>query len=147
MYLNAPLIYAENNQYEGFAVEIFEKVARLMKTEYELITFQTADKIVSAVQTGQIECGLGGLIPTAQLEGKMDFSHFLFQSGLQILVPVTQSHSLLNTIFHVFDSEIYKGLGWFILFMLIAAHIIWFIEKKVNPEEFPKTYLAGVWEA
>jgi len=142
-----PLIYTENDQYKGFAVDIFEETIRLMEIEYELIPFQTAEKLVSAVQTATVDCGLAGLIPTSQAEGKIDFSHFLLQSGLQILVPVTQTHSFLNTIFHVIDSEIYKGLGWFILFMLIAAHVIWFIERKVNPDEFPRTYFAGVWEA
>jgi polar amino acid transport system substrate-binding protein len=78
------------------------------------------------------------------------FSHAYFESGLQIMVP--EGHgSLLAAVVHraiaiIFSRELLYGVAVFLAVLLIAAHIIWLLERRHNPQ-FPKAYPQGLWQS
>jgi ABC-type amino acid transport substrate-binding protein len=80
----------------------------------------------------------------------LDFSHAFFETGLQIMVPES-SESILREVISkvfsvIFSPELFYGIAFFFIILIIAAHIIWVLERGKNPQ-FPDQYAQGVWHS
>jgi len=145
-----PFVIYQDNTYAGFSMELWEKIARELGLEYEVYGVNTIAKLLDDVKRGAADVGISGIGITSKREQALDFSHAYFESGLQIMVS-EGSGSLLGKVVRqvftvIFSRELLSGVAVFFVVLLIAAHIIWVLERRHNPQ-FPKRYVQGIWQS
>lgn len=142
---------AKSNQYTGFSIELWDKLAAEMGVKYELYGVNSIAKLLDEVERGAADVATAGIGITSQREQYLNFSQPFFESGLQIMIRGTDDgglwgNSLMPLISAIFSPQLLNALGFLFLALLISAHIIWFLERKHNPG-FPESYLNGIWES
>ena len=77
----------------------------------------------------------------------IDFSTPYYESGLGILARA-EGQSALGVIADAIWSRSFVTIMLALFGLLIVtAHLIWFFERKRNPDQFPGPYRKGVWES
>jgi ABC-type proline/glycine betaine transport system substrate-binding protein/ABC-type amino acid transport substrate-binding protein len=145
-----PFVIYRSGRYEGFTIELWEAIARNLGVEYEIYGVNTIAKLLDEVHRGAAEVAVAGIGITSDRERALDFSHAYFESGLQIMVlegtgsvlreVLSKIHSVL------FSSETLYALGIFLVVLILAAHVIWLLERRDNPQ-FPIGYPQGIWQS
>lgn len=144
----APFAFVQEGEYIGFSIDLWSEIAKELEVEYELYGEKTVTDLLDSVSSGNTDVAIAGITITAEREKIVDFSHSFFESGLQILVPINSQESPLNTFVWLFFSPILlKTIGVLLIVIAISAHLLWFFERKNNPDMFPQEYLKGIWEA
>lgn len=145
-----PFSFEAEGKQIGFAAELWDELARATKLEYEIQTVATAQEIIEAIEDRKADVGVGAISVTSKREEVIDFSQPFYESGLQILVAggggsdVDQIFGMIKNLFNP------KLIGAFLLLlgtMLTISHLIWIHEHKVNPDQWPSDYKAGLWES
>jgi len=145
-----PFVIYQEGKYVGFSIELWEKIARKLGLEYEIYGVNTIAKLLDEVKRGVADVAVSGIGITSKREQVLDFSHSYFESGLQILVS-EESGSLTGDIVNkavaiIFSRKLLIGVAVFLFVLLIAAHIIWVLERRHNPQ-FPESYPQGLWQS
>ena len=145
-----PFVIYDNRRYTGFSIELWELIADELGVTYELYGVNTVAKLLDELERGAADVSIAGIGITYSRETELDFSHPFFESGLQIMVRETTGSLMADVIRRVFavlfSRELVFGVGIFLVFLLIAAHIIWILERRHNPE-FPRSYVSGLWSS
>ena len=145
-----PFVIYRNGRYEGFSIELWENIARSLGLGYEIYGVNTIAKLLDEVQRGAADLAVAGIGITSDREKALDFSHAYYESGLQIMVPEGTGSVLrevLSKIHSVLLSpETLYALAIFVVVLFLAAHVIWLLERRHNPQ-FPASYPQGLWQS
>ena len=145
-----PFVIYSNGAYSGFEVELIKLLAADLGMEAEIYTVDTVAKQIDDIERGVADVGLGGTAVTAHREQDIDFSLPVLDSGLSILTTADSSRNIGNRIATFFtaiaESDLPWLLGVFALAVLIAAHLIWLLERRHNPD-FAEPYRKGIWDS
>lgn len=142
-----PFSYEEEGTYVGFSIDLWNAIAEEVDIDFELYGVATVAELLDKVQTGSADVGMAGITITATREANVDFSYPFFDSGLQILVKSRLPNHRFSILYLIFSPLLLEMIGLLILLVGISAHIIWFFERKVNPDMFPHSYRRGIIEA
>ena len=146
-----PFSFVENNKRKGYAIELWEEIAKELNIKYDLKIASTGKEIIHLLDNKSCDVGVGAISVTSDREEMVDFSQPFFESGFQILTLNEFDSDNSNIITEFLSSFInLKFLGSFliiILSILIVSHIVWRYEHKKNPEMWPKNYKKGIWES
>jgi len=132
---------------KGYSIELWNKIDRRLGMKSEFVVYNTIDEVLKAVEDGEVDAAIAGISITAKREEAMDFSHSYYKSGLQITILEGRQYPGRRFIRLVFSRETGEALAILFGFCLISAHLLWIVERHYDPDMFPKSYLAGVWEA
>lgn len=144
----APFAYVQEGKYIGFSIDLWAEIARELELDYEMYGEKTVTELLDSVAAGQADVAIAGITITSEREENVDFSHSFFESGLQIMIPQRPPVSPVSSFARIILSpELLKAIGVLLVVIAISAHLLWLVERKKNPEMFPKEYLRGVWEA
>jgi len=145
-----PFVTYEDGSYTGFSIELWAEIAKQLDREYRLKQVDSVDTLLEDVRLGQSDIGIAGVSMTADREEIVDFSHPFFDSGLQIMVRDLPNHpieSLVTGLIQIVTTpQLYYGIGLFVLTLAIAAHAVWFLERRHN-DEFHGSYWRGIWDS
>ncbi len=142
-----PFAFEQNGQYVGFSIDLWNEIAQELDANSQIYGEATVPALLESVSNGETDIGIAGITINQEREKIIDFSHSFYESGLQIMVS-TSNLSPWQTFFaFVFSPVLWSAIVFLIVVITIAAHIIWYFERKANPQMFPQTYLAGVGEA
>jgi polar amino acid transport system substrate-binding protein len=134
----------------GFATELWDSLAQELKLQSDVKVLGTAKEMVDAVAAKTADVGVGALSITAEREKIIDFSQPFFAAGQQIVVTTDgggNSDALWSTLGMVFNWKFIGSFALLVVVMLIVSHLVWMYEHKVNGEQWPESYLAGMWES
>jgi ABC-type amino acid transport substrate-binding protein len=144
-----PFSFEKDGRRTGFAMELWDNVARELKLDYTVTTAPTARDMIAAVQNKTASVGVGALSITSEREKIVDFSQPFYESGLQIAVQ--NKTGILDTAWAVLRQLFTWQLGiGFLVAMLVMfgiSHLVWLYEHPVNEEMWPRSYLAGMGES
>jgi ABC-type amino acid transport substrate-binding protein len=145
-----PFVIYQDKKYIGFSIELWEKIAEDLGLEYELYGVNTIAKLLDEVERGAADVAIAGISITSKREQVLDFSHAFFETGLQIMVR-EGSESVLKEVISkvftvIFSRELFYGVMFFFIILIIASHIIWALERGHNPQ-FPVHYPQGLWHS
>jgi ABC-type proline/glycine betaine transport system substrate-binding protein len=147
---NEPFVIYEDGNYGGFSVELWSKIAQELGLKYEIHGVNTIAKLLDEVWRGAADVAISGIGITSRREQALDFTHAYFESGLQILVAKESGWLFEDTLRKIasiaFSRKLLYGVTVFALVLLVAAHIIWWLERGHNPE-FPLSYSRGLWHS
>ena len=87
---------------------------------------------------------------TGSREEVVDFTLPVLDSGLTILAPTRDSQNIGDRILTFFDAIASSDLPWLLavfgIAVLIAAHLVWLLERHHNPD-FAVPYRKGIWDS
>jgi polar amino acid transport system substrate-binding protein len=142
-----PFSFENEGQKTGYSVELWKAVAEKAGLQFEMEMVPTMPLLIEALKKGEADVGVGAISVTEDREKFLDFSHPFFQSGLQIMAPASSSGSAFSVFGSLFRGDVLMVISIFLIAIFGVSNILWFTERKVNPECFPAPYKAGVWEA
>jgi hypothetical protein len=70
----------------------------------------------------------------------------VFHSGLRIAVPKTADDSWLTPLSILFTRGALQLLAGLVLLTVLVGHVLWWCERGVNDQSFPRDWRRGVWE-
>lgn len=145
-----PFSFEKDERRVGFAVELWENVARELKLTYDYSTVGSAKEMIDAVEAQTADIAVGALSITSEREKRVDFSQPFYESGLQIAVS-SKAGGLADTLWAMikgfFSWQLIGGIAVALLIMFVISHLVWMYEHPVNEEMWPRTYLAGMGES
>lgn len=141
-----PFVMGEGAAVSGYAVDLWKRVADELKLSYDVKTVATVPELMDALKGRQADVGLGALTISSERQAVIDFSHPFYESGLQIITEKEKKTGFFSAIRSV-AGDLLTAIIILLVALLANAHILWFLERRKNPESFPDNYPAGVWEA
>lgn len=141
-----PFVVERGTGYIGYSIELWDAVADELGFEYNLTVYDTFPQMLAQVEQNEADLAIANITITAEREAVMDFSHPIYLSGLQIMLPSQTRTGLGNIPRAIINSGILWVIGGAILILLIVAHLIWFFETG-DEREFNDSYRAGIWDA
>ncbi len=145
-----PFSFEKDGRRVGYAAELWEQLARETGMEYDIQVVNTAQEIIDALKNKTADVGVGALSVTAKRVEIIDFSQPFYESGLQVLVSGSSgsfADNILPLLANLFNLEL---IGMFLLLlgtMFLISHLVWRYEHKVNGDQWPEDYKAGMWES
>lgn len=142
-----PFVYTDEPAPVGFSVDLWREIAKNHGFRTEFLVLQSVSEIIEAVEHGKVDAGIAAITINAEREAKVDFSHPFYRSGLRIGVPVRSGPTWFAAAGRFLSADLLAMCLTLGALTLAAAHLLWFIERGVNPDCFPSAYFAGVGEA
>jgi len=145
-----PFVIYEDRAYSGFEVELVRLVGAQLGMDVEIHAVDTVAKQIDDITRGVAQLGLGGVAITGAREEVADFSVPVLDSGLTILTTTDDSRGLGGRIGSFFSAIASSDLPWLLVVfgvaVLVAAHMIWWLERRHNPD-FAVPYRKGIWDS
>ena len=145
-----PFVIYEERAYSGFEVELVRLIGGQLGMEVEIHAVDTVAKQIDDITRGVAQLGLGGVAITESREEVADFSVPVLDSGLTILTTTDDSRGLGDRILSFFSAVASSDLPWLLVVfgvaVLVAAHMIWWLERRHNPD-FAVPYRKGIWDS
>jgi polar amino acid transport system substrate-binding protein len=138
-----PFVFMEKDAPSGFSIELWETVARELKSDFRFVRLPDVTAKLAALREGRADVAIGGITMTKERESTLDFTHPTFHTGLDILVRSEGSvaWSAFKSFFTPGKVSIIIG---FLLLIIIAGHVMWFAER--GKPAFSDRYVPGVFE-
>ncbi len=140
-----PFVIKDGDRLTGFSIDLWKELALLAGKQYEFVEVQTVTEQLDAVINGDADVAIAAISMTAEREEDLDFSYPYYLAGLQILTTGEPVSTLATLLSFLFSSRFLIGLVTFFIILVIVGHIVWFVERKRNPD-FPTSYVKGIWE-
>jgi polar amino acid transport system substrate-binding protein len=144
-----PFVVKEGADYTGFSIELWKAIALELQREFTLKEVGNVKELLDAIQAGQGDAAIAAISITSEREERFDFSQPMFESGLQIMVPMDGSGSLgWRAIWSIFSTGAMPGLlALMAALILIPAHLAWFAERRREDRLFSPEYFRGIAHA
>lgn len=108
------------------------------------------DALIDSIEAGTVDVGVAAFTVTREREQRVDFSHPFYNSGLSIAVPFQAGRPILGVARAVLSRTFLKVVGALLLILLLSGALVWFFERRRNPEQFGdgvRGLGAGFWWA
>ncbi len=138
-----PFVVLTDRGPEGFSVDLWEDIADRNGWETEWIVVDTVGELLDTVEAGEADAGIAGISVTREREERVDFSHAMFEGGVQILAGDSgtgvwsQLRSVLSTSLLLFVLTVVGVI-------VATGHLVWLVRRHQG--EAPDGYLRGVGE-
>jgi polar amino acid transport system substrate-binding protein len=143
-----PFVYVgDQGSFRGFSIDLWDEISKLLNVDSQFVNVSSVGEILDAVEHDQAAVGMAAVTINAEREVRVDFSHPYYRSGLRIAVATSAKASLSASVRRFLSYDLLAMLVMLGGVTLVAAHLLWFTERHVNSECFPKQYLSGVGEA
>lgn len=141
-----PYVIPIGDHYSGFSIDYWEKIAGKLGVAYEYVQFPSPDDAIQALKSSSVDLLIGGIGVTADREQIADFTNSYLITGQQIMTPQGRNQSFLSVFAPLIAPAVLQVFGVALLFAIIMAHFIYFVERRNNPE-FQQGYLEDIWQA
>lgn len=143
----ASAVSYQNGKPIGVAVALWEEMAQRIGVTSEYVKEPSLLVAIESVAAKKVDMLLGPLALTREREQVIDLTHPIFHSGLRIAVRAKSPSGWLGSARALLSWDLLKLTGLVISLALVTGHLLWWFERRGNPESFPRSYFAGVWEA
>jgi polar amino acid transport system substrate-binding protein len=139
----------EDGTYSGFSVDLWTEVARRNNWAFEWKYNETVTQVVDDVAQRRADIGIAGITINQERESVVDFSHPMFNAGLQIAVGGSNKSDLRAWLGQVFSPSLFRLIAILAGFIFIAGNILWLtrFRRRSETHSYGKGLLAGVWFA
>ena len=130
-----PFVLKEDDgELSGISVELWRRIAEDANIDY---TFQEGqlDSLIGDLESGKLDASVAAITVNAQREGRIDFSHPFYTTGLAIAVPSRQDR-LTAAISGFFSWGFFAALSGLCLLLFAVGALLWLFERKRNTEMF-----------
>ena len=144
----APFVMEEDGKFTGYSIDLWNEVARNAGwTDVEFKKVTTVPEMIDMLKSGQADVGVGALSITAERSKEIDFSHPFYDSGLDIMVKGGGAPGPFQLLVRLFTPALILTFVGIMVALIIVSHILWWVERKINHEDFPHHYNTGIIES
>lgn len=132
-----------DGQWTGISVELWRQIAEELNFDYE---WRALDQLalLTGIEDGSLDAVVANLTITPTRLDKFDFTYPFYTTGIGIAVTVQDSNPGITIVKQLFSWTVLKIILSVILLLLIVGLIMWFLERKPNPEQFGGTTTQGI---
>ncbi len=131
----------------GVVIDIWNEIAGRIGVATDFVLEPTFVRLLEVLPAGQADVSLGPLAITAEREQMLDFTHAIFNSGMRIAVRNRDDSGFLTAVKSFLSWQLLELLGCVMALAFFTGHVLWWCERRENPNSFPRHYLRGVGEA
>jgi len=135
------------DQPTGVMIDVWKDLARRVGVEYEFTKVPTFSRLMETLPAGTADVALGPIAITAERERVMDLTHPIVHSGLRVAVLREADRGFLPVVASLASWQLLRLLGLVVALAVASGHLLWWFERRCNPESFPPQYPLGVIEA
>jgi polar amino acid transport system substrate-binding protein len=147
-----PFVMQNNGGLTGFSIDLWHEIANRLKIKSDFVIDADVTALFENLRSKKSDLAVSGIFITADRDKEFDFSYPILDAGLQIMVresgnaaAIYPASDLFRQLFSV-TSVVWLGSA--IVFMLIPAHVIWFIERRRSGGIVPtRRYFPGIFYA
>lgn len=133
-------------KWKGFAVVLFEASAIQLQMIPEFRQYANIDDLMSAVEKGEVEAGIGNIMVTSKRLTQVDFSQPILDGGLRVMVPSDRTHTLRRLWNGLVEDGHVQVLFWALVGMLALSVVVMAVLRRLD-QEFSKHWHEGFAEA
>ena len=133
-------------KWKGFAVVLFEASAIQLQMVPEFRQYANIDDLMSAVEKGEVEAGIGNIMVTSKRLTQVDFSQPILDGGLRVMVPSDRTHTLRRLWNGLVEDGHVQVLFWALVGMLVLSVVVMGALRRLD-QEFSKHWHEGFAEA
>ena len=144
----SPFVNLSDTGPTGMSIDVWQALARHLGREYEYVVCKGVSDKLKRLENGSIDLAIGGITVTEEREELFDFTHPVYETGLDILIPRVDHPTLIGLIASLFEGQKIIFFGALLILMIVAGHIIWLVERssKKKTTSFHQSYIPGVFE-
>jgi len=142
-----PFVISQGGAVRGFSVDVWNLIADKLGAETRFDLKTTVNEVLEAVETRGADAAIAAITVNAEREEHVDFAHPYFKAGLRVAIPARLGPTWFSTLRHFFSADTLGMFGALVGLTFLTANVLWFVERRVNPECFPHSYLTGVGES
>lgn len=133
-------------KWKGFAVVLFEASAIQLQMIPEFRQYANIDDLMSAVEKGEVEAGIGNIMVTSKRLTQVDFSQPILDGGLRVMVPSDRTHTLRRLWNGLVEDGHVQVLFWALVGMLVLSVVVMAALRRLD-REFSQHWHEGFAEA
>ncbi|NOY93717.1 MAG: transporter substrate-binding domain-containing protein [Deltaproteobacteria bacterium] len=137
-----PFVVSHPDGPTGISVEVFDAIATRARINYRFVHAPSAAAAIAAVARGDVDLAVGPISITAERAQHVDFTQPYFLASLGIASP--QRLSLWQRAKPFLSRAFIVGVAGLSFVLLVIGTLIWLLERRRNPEHFPKAPLQGI---
>ncbi len=132
---------------EGFSIDLWNEIAERNGWTTEWVQAETVGDLLEVVASGDADAGIAGISVTGEREEIYDFSHPMFDSGLQILARADERQSISELVGGTLGASLLKFFVGVLLVIVISGHVVWLVQRRRGgvPEPYLKGVGHGMW--
>ena len=141
----APFIITDNGQPEGISIWLWDKIAKDLEIEYELVEMSFGD-ILQGLEKGTVDVSINPLTVTSERSKKMNFTYPFYASNATVAIQQTTTiQKFFQFLGSFFSLSFLSGLVGLLFIIFFFGIIAWLFERKNNPEHFRPGW-EGIWD-
>lgn len=144
------VIENEGGRLSGLSIRAWEAAASDLGRDFRYVT-SGLDEVLTGVESGRFDLGLGAYTVTAEREQRLDFSHPFHTSGLGLAVRAEPKSGWLTVAGRFLSFDFLKVAISLGALLLVFGALAWLFERRANPDEFDTRVgpglAAGFWWA
>jgi polar amino acid transport system substrate-binding protein len=133
----------QDGEWTGTSITLWREIAAELGLEYELHE-TTLDDMIAGVADGRYDVAVAALTVTSEREAIVDFTHPFHTTGLAIAASNELDPHWQGVYATVFSRNFLQLMAILALMQLVAGTIVWMLERRANPEQFPEDLAHGV---
>lgn len=140
--------FHKTGEVTGFSADLWTEIALRNNWKFTWKREKGFQDMIDAVEQGSSQLAVSNVSITAERERLLDFSHSIYDSGLQIIVADKQGGVSIFKL--IWQSGALQLILAAIVVLLIIAHILWYFERNTPNDRhdyFRDDYLGGLWDA
>lgn len=151
IHIQPPYVFQDNDgKWKGIAVDLWEQIAQKLHIPYRFVEMPYED-LIPEVAAGNLDVAIGELVPHPSAEKTVDFTHPYLSNYITAAIPMPRGkHDWVRTLRNLFSESLLRVFLIVLAAMLIAAVIIWIVERRDNQVHFGgglKGFGSAIWFA
>ena len=140
-----PFVFApEQGNPTGYSIDLWTAIAPQINAQTQYVVYDTTPELLDALRRGEVDVAIAGISITARREATgLDFSHPVYEAGLQLLVLQSQKPQFFRLLDYLGGARALQAVGRVLLSSIVVGFLIWLFERRHNPH-FQHGPLAGI---
>jgi ABC-type amino acid transport substrate-binding protein len=130
----------------GISIELWRQLAAELNLNYQ---FRELDLkgLLDGVADGSLDVAVAALTITPEREKRFDFTHPFYSTGLGIATPSKVGSPWLAVVKRFFSRAFLRVLMVLLLLLLSVGFLVWWFERRRNPNQFGGGAAKGIASA
>jgi ABC-type amino acid transport substrate-binding protein len=133
-------------QWTGISIDLWQEIARSEGYVFEWMETPDTNTLVEEVASGRLDVGIAAITMKPERANRVDFSNSMFRSGLGIATGL-KAPGALSSLSVLVSGPFLRGVGALVGVLLLVGVLVWFFERRRNPDHFEPDPRAGLWSA
>jgi ABC-type amino acid transport substrate-binding protein len=132
-----------DGQWTGLSIELWRQIAAELNLRFEFKEL-TLKQLLEGVTDGSLDAAVAALTITSEREKNFDFTHAFYTTGLGIAVAAKAHNPWFTAARRVVSPAFLKVVASLTLVLLGMGILVWWFERKKNPQQFNGSAARGI---